>query len=204
LAIGVLAAASPPLPERRAGAVLVIGSTVAAVAASRLFAPGPALAAARMVAARWWIAVVGRLTGMLCAALPLVLAAALGLAAGDHHVRVAGVAAVTAAYVTSLAACTMALSPSTGASGAATLGFLAVWVGGAPPSAMVMLFAGWPPLRQIVVWLWTLLPLPWRATRWLTTGSPGDAVFLLAWGLVGIGLTAWQLAGPRRGGPGDS
>src|SRR3970040_264092 len=61
LGIAALAAASEPSPERVARVVLLIAGTLAAVSASRLLSPGPALAAARVVVAALWVGATGRL-----------------------------------------------------------------------------------------------------------------------------------------------
>lgn len=201
LALGIagLAAASEPSPERVARVVLLVAGMLAVVAASRLLSPGPALAAARMVVAPWWLVPTGRLVGALCVVGPMTVGMALGLAsASPQGAPVLGPVAVALAYAVCVAACTMAVAPFWGASAAASVGFLGVWFGAAPPSALAALFAGWLPLQRVVIWLWNVLPLPWRASRWLASGGWADLLLLGAWTLMGLGVAAMHLAGTRR------
>jgi len=199
LGIAALAAASEPSPERVARVVLLIAGTLAAVSASRLLSPGPALAAARIVVAPWWLVPTGRLAGALCVVAPVTAGMGLALAtASSQGAPVLGPVAVALAYSACVAACTMAVAPWWGASAAASVGFLGVWFGVAPPSAMAALFAGWLPFQRVVIWLWNVLPLPWRATRWFASGGWGDPLLLAAWTLIGLGVAAMHLAGPGR------
>ncbi len=200
LGVAALAAASDPPPERVARVVLLVAAMLAAVSASRLLPPGPALAAARMVVAPWWLVPTGRLVGALCVVGPVTVGTALALAtASPQGAPVLSPIAVSLAYAVCLAACTMAVAPLWGASAAASVGFLGAWLGAAPPSAIAALFAGWPPFQRILVWFWNVLPLPWRAARWLATGGWADPLLLAAWTLIGLGLAAVHLVGPRRG-----
>lgn len=199
LGLAALAAASEPSTERVARVTLLVAGMLTAVSASRLLSPGPAFAAARMVSAPWWLVPSGRLAGALSGIGPATLGIALALTlASPQGASVAGPVAVALAYAGCLGACTMAMAPWWGASAAASLGFLGVWFGLAPPSAMAVLFAGWLPLQRTAVWLWHVLPLPWRALRWLESGGLGDALMLLAWAFAGLGLAALRLAGPRE------
>jgi len=199
LSIAALAAASGPSPERVARVVLLMAGTLAVVAASRLLSPGPALAAARMVVAPWWLVPTGRLAGVLCVAGPITLGVDLALAsASPQATPILGPTAVALAFAASVASCTMAVAPWWGASAAASVGFLGVWFGGVPPTAVAALFAGWVPLQRVAIWLWNVLPLPWRAARWLASGGWGDPLLLGAWTLFGLCLAGMHLAGPHR------
>jgi hypothetical protein len=203
LAIVATAATTEPTPGAVANAVLLIGAILAAIAASRLIGPGPAFGAARMTVSPWWVAPAGRLLGALVAVLPVCLVAGLGLAAvAAGHVGMARLMAVAGVYATTMAACTMAASAFMGASAAATLGFLAAFLGVAPPSEMAALLAAWPPAQHAVVWLWNLLPLPWRAQRWLAGGAWSDPLMLALWAAIGLSVAGWSLSRPhgaRRG-----
>lgn len=199
LGLAALAAASEPPLDRVARVVLLVAGMLAAVSASRLLAPGPALAAARMAVAPCWLAPLGRLTGALCLLGPATVGIALALGwAAPHGVSVSAPAAIALAYAGCVGACTMAMAPFWGASAAASVSFLGVWFGVAPPSAMASLFAGWLPLQRVVLWLWNVLPLPWRATRWLDSDTLSDPLVLGAWTLIGLGVASLPLAGPRR------
>jgi hypothetical protein len=178
--------------------VLLIASTVAVVAASRLLAGGPALAAARMVAARWWVVPVGRLAGALCAVAPFTLGMAAMLAGSHGDAGPWRLAWVAGAYAAVLIACTMAMASRLGASAAATLGCFGVWLGGVPPSALSAMLAPWPLARQGALWSWGVLPLPWRALRWLAGGPATDPLLLMAWLVMGVTLAGWRLS-PRSG-----
>ena len=199
LGVAALAAVSAPSPERTARVVLLVGGTLAAVAASRLLSPGPALAAARMVVAPWWLVPTGRLVGVLCVVGPLTVGVGLALAsASPQGAPILAPTAVAVGFAVCVASCTMAMASWWGASAAASVGFLAVWFGGVPPSVVGALLAGWLPLQRIVTWLWNVLPLPWRAARWLASGGWEDGLLLGAWTLLGLGVAAMHLAGPRR------
>lgn len=196
LGLALLAAAAVSGSGSDAGSVLLIGSTLAVVGASRLLAPGPALAGARMAAARWWVAPVGRLAGALCAVVPFAVGIAALVMRPHGEADLWRVAWVTGAYAVVLIACTMAMVPSLGASLAATLGFVAVWLGGVPPSAVSAVLGPWPLLERGAVWVWSLLPLPWRALRWLAGGPIADPLFLMAWAAIGMALAAGQASVP--------
>ena len=200
LAVGVTAAtaASAPSVDRVAHVMLWIGGTLAALAGSRLLASGPALAAARIVVAPWWLPPAGRLLGALCAAVPAMLGAGVALLAASHGAApVARMAGVTTVYAGALAAEVMALAPQVGATGAAGFGILAVWLGAASPPTVAELLAGWPVVAHLVAWAWAALPLPWRALRWLAEPRFADPALLLSWASLGIGLAGWRLRGWR-------
>ncbi len=197
LGLALVAGAAASRPGDTTGrAVVLIGATLAVVGASRLLASGPALAAARMVTARWWLVPVGRLAGALCAVVPFSLGVATVMVGMHGGAGLWRITAITGVYATTLIACTMAIAPSIGASAAATLSFFAVWLGGVSPSAVLGLLAPWPVVQRAAVWLWNVLPLPWRALRWLAGGPLADPLLLIAWAAIGVGLAAWQLSTP--------
>jgi len=197
LGLALLAAAAVSQSgDARGRSVLLIGSTLAAVGASRLLAPGPALAAARMVAAPWWVVPTGRMVGALCAVLPVALGVAALNLGSQGEFGLWRVAWVTCGYAAALTACTMALVPSLGASAAATVAFLAVWLGCVPPPAVSGVLGPWPLLQHCAVWAWNLLPLPWRALRWLSGGPAADPLLLMAWTVAGVALAGWQISIP--------
>jgi len=199
LGVAALAAASEPSPERVARVTMLVAGMLAAVAASRLLAPGPALASARIVVAPWWLVPAGRILGVLCVVGPVTVGMGLALAsASPQGSPIVGPAAVALTFAACVASCTMALAPWWGASATASVGFLGVWFGGVPPSSLAALFTGWLPLQRVLLWLWNVLPLPWRAARWLSSGGWGDPLLLGAWTLIGLGVAAMHLAGPRR------
>lgn len=177
-------------------AVLLVGGAVAVVAASRALARGAALEAARRSGGVWWLAPLGRLGGVLLIGIPTVLGAAVVLAPGARaagHTVAAGVL-----YAAAVAAPVMALAPLVGASGAAACGFLAVVMGSVPPSAVAASLAGWPAVAAPVVTLWNVLPLEWRAARWLRAGGVHDPVVLAVWMVAGVLLAAWCVARAYR------
>ncbi|MBI2616239.1 MAG: hypothetical protein HYW52_11315, partial [Gemmatimonadetes bacterium] len=105
LGVAALAAASEPSPERVARVVLLVAGTLAAVSASRLLSPGPALAAARMVVAPWWLVPTGRLAGALCVLGPVTVGMGLALAtASPQGAPVLSAVAVALAYAGCVAA----------------------------------------------------------------------------------------------------
>lgn len=194
--IGLAVAAGGPA----AGSVFIVGGSLAAVAASRPLAPGPALAAAHRAAGPWWLAPVGRLTAVLLVIAPFLLMALVLVAApraGWPAALTLGLVAIV--YAAGLGALTLGLAPLMGASGAATAGLLAAWFGGLGPSAVAAALRGWPVLARPLVVLWNLLPLEWRALRWLEQGRIGDGLLLLGWIAGGLLLAAWAAGAAFRG-----
>jgi hypothetical protein len=194
VALRALGAVGTPASNR--GTILLVGGLFAAVCASRILARGAALEALRRTAAPWWLPPFGRLTGVGVLVLPVVGAAAviLGVDAGDA----AQSTAVTLLYAVALAALTAALAPLAGATGAGTLGFLAAWLGSIPPSGIGGALARWPYLAVPAVTVWNLLPLEWRAARWLRAGGVGDAALFAVWIAGGVALAAWTAARAYR------
>ena len=198
---GLVAARSAhdPLP-----ALLLVACGIGATAASRPLAPGAAFHLARRAAAHPVITATGRLGGVAllllgatAAALPVAGAGELASVAW-RQVAVAVLAGVA------VAAPVLALSPVAGASGAGGLGLLIAVLGQVPPSGVHAGLAGWPALRAGAVLAWNVLPMPWRAERWVV-GAPGavtDVAVLVGWILVGVATAAWMLVPPRdaRGG----
>lgn len=195
LSLLVAAAGHRPAPGAvRVPMACVVVGILAAVGASRLFAPGGAVAAARAGAGKWWIAPVGRLLGGLAVVLPLGLAGAALLAlpgAGtDAMPRLSGILSL---YGAATAAVTAAAAPLIGSSAAAAIGLTTAWVGALPPSGLATMLAGWPVIARPLVSLWNVLPLPWRAIRWFERGGPGDLMLLAAWVVVAVLATAWSV-----------
>ncbi|GBD31343.1 hypothetical protein HRbin33_00295 [bacterium HR33] len=196
LLMTVAIASSAPAGGRVGGAqgvILLMAGMVAAVAGSRLLAPGGALTALRMAAARWWIAPAGRILGAGIVVYPLVLVPIVVLIAPRASAPVILMAIATAAlYTACVIACVAALTPATGASAAAALGFFAAWIGQTPPSGIQSLTASVPALQGPLVLLWNVLPFPWRANRWFVQGTPEDAAVLFFWTALGFVGAAWS------------
>lgn len=203
LAALTYAAGDDASTNARRQTVLVVAGSLAAVGASRLFAPGAPLAAARWAAGPWWRAPAGRLLGAWLVAAPAAATAALVLVApadgSPVALRVTAAAGGQAAALGSLVA---ALSPIAGASAAATLGLLAAWLGGIPPSAMAAVLDGVPYLQRPVVGLWNLLPLDWRAARWVRAGTVDDPLVTALWIVLGCVAAAWAVRRNTPAAPG--
>jgi hypothetical protein len=174
--------------------VLIIGGSLAAVAASRLLAPGAAVTAARRAASAWWIAPVGRLAGVWLLIVPIIGLTAAILA--DGPVQAARVVVAASLFSAAVGAVTLALAPLLGASGSGALGLLAVWFGTIPPSGMLQMLSGWPYVQRPVVLLWNVLPLDWRALRWMRVGGVEDPFVFVTSIAAGLALAAWAVAGP--------
>lgn len=183
----------------RRQAVFVIAGSLAAVAGSRLLGPGAALAGARRAAGPWWRGPLGRLVGAWCVIVPGVGVAAailVGSVAGPWPtIRVAGVAALHAAAIGAL---TLAGAPLIGSSAAASGALVAAWLGGIPPSGMAAVLARWPVVQRPVVAAWNVLPLDWRASRWVQTGSLEDPALILAWVAAGCLVAGWAVGRASR------
>ena len=189
-------ATGPTLQDGRR-ALLLIAGTLASVAASRLLARGGPLAAFRQTAAPWPLAPAGRLAGGMLLVAPLVLASGIALVGRQggafQAFRSTAVAILSAAAV---AAAVMALTPFLGASASAALGLVAALAGGALPSQVGPLLQARPLARAPLVMCWNVLPLSWRAARWLAEGGVGDLAWLTAWLLFGLAAAEW--AATRR------
>jgi len=96
-------------------------------------------------------------------------------------------------YGTALAAVTAALTPLIGSSAAASVGLTSAWLGVVPPTALAALLGTWPPVARPLVWLWNVLPLPWRAIRWLNQGTAQDPAMLAAWTVLGVLVVGWSV-----------
>jgi hypothetical protein len=179
--------------------ILVVGGSLVAVATSRLFAPGPVLAAARLVAQPWWLVPIGRLTGALLVVVSALAITVFTLAVPSQHpVDLLRIGVISVLYVGALGAGTAALTPMIGASASAVCGFIAAWLGGMPPSVVATALAEWSVAQRLAVWLWNGLPLVWRAERWLDTGGVVDVAHLLGWIALGIAVTGWAIAASTR------
>jgi len=199
VASGFLTRGGSGSPANSPWVVFVVAGSLVAVSASRLLAPGAALAAGYRVAASWWLVPSARLVGALFVTFPLVAGAALvlgqpvgaGFSAGE-------LISVTGLYAATLAALVLALTPAVGASAAAAIGFMAAWFGMLPPSAVSNAFERWPIVQRALVLAWNSLPLGWRATRWLERGTHGDGFLLFGWLLVGLATAAWAITWALR------
>ena len=168
VASGFLTRGGPGGPAHSRWVVFVVAGSLVAVSASRLLAPGAALAAGYRVAASWWLVPSARLVGALFVTFPLVAGAALVLGQPVGAEFSAGdLISVTGLYAATLAALVLALTPAVGASAAAAIGFMAAWFGMLPPSAVSNAFERWPIVQRALVLAWNSLPLGWRAMRWL-------------------------------------
>ncbi|UCF41403.1 MAG: hypothetical protein JSW43_03475 [Gemmatimonadota bacterium] len=203
LAILVLALAQggPGSPHTLFG----VGGCLSAVAGSRLLAPGAALAAARRAAGPWWLAPAGRLAGLLLLLAPvLAVGAAALIPSSGGEAAFVPLALAALLQAGALGALTLALAPAVGASASGMLGLTWALLGGLRPSEMLQLLAGWPYAQRVAVTAWNLLPLSWRAARWLRDGTPLDLVLLGSWVVAGTALGAWATAleggGDRRSG----
>jgi hypothetical protein len=179
--------------------LLLIGGSLAAVGGPRLLAPGPALLAARRVAASWWLAPAGRLAGALLLATPILLLGAVLQTPPEGTAAVLRLAAIALIQAAALGGVAAALAPLTGATTAGVVGLGLAWLGGVPPSGIEELLGSWPYGQRAAVLAWNVLPLGWRGARWVTAGTAGDLVLLVGWVAAGIGLAAWAVARPRQG-----
>lgn len=182
-------------PERLSRTLLLAAGTLAVAGASRVFAPGSALAAARRVAEPWWLAPCGRLAGVLLVVLAGTAAAAAVLYAEDVGAALT-VLAVCLLFAAAVAALTAALTPLVGASSATALGVVPVWFGSASPESVGRLLAMWPHAVRPVVVLWNVLPLGWRALALLAEPHAASALLLGAWLAVGLCGVAWCVERP--------
>ncbi len=179
--------------------VLVVAGCLAATCASRLLAPGAALAAGYRVAAAWWLVPSARLLGALLVIVPLVMCAALLVGYPTQgRVGLSALVAVASLYAAALGSLVLALTPALGASAGAAMGFMAAWFGMLPPSAVSDALERWPILQRVLVWVWNSLPLGWRATHWFDWGANRDLVLLLGWVFGGIAGAAWIATWARR------
>lgn len=185
------------LPDSRT--VLLIAGTLAAVAGSRLVAPGGALTCAYRVAGPWWMVPVGRTIGSLLVTLPLVCVGVLVVGAPVSSLSgLCSLAIVAVAYTAVTTTCVLGCTPMLGSSAAATFGLAATWLGGIPPSAVHVALAKWPVVQGPVVLLWNLLPLNWRAARLIVQPGYSDFLVLLIWLLLGVGGAAWAIGAAHR------
>jgi len=168
--------------------MLFVAGSLAAVAGSRLLAPGGALAASRQVAERCWLAPLGRLVGALFLVVPVVSIVAFSLNAVEYGpVRMS---IVTAVYVAAVASGAMALAPAMGATAATVAAMIVVWSGVVPASDLHRMLVNWPLLHRALVGSWYLFPLHWRACRLLDTGNLLDALVLSGWIVIAVTVAA--------------
>jgi hypothetical protein len=179
-------------PDASVYLTLIVAGSLAAVAGSRLMAPGAALSAARHAACRWWLPPAGRLVGTAALLVPTVAVCAVGLL-GPHAdwTAVTSLSVIAWVYATATAALVQAATPFLGASAAGTAVLLLVWTGGVPPSAWQELLQGLPHLQRPLVIGWNVLPTAWRAHRWWTGGYGSDVAVLTSWVVMGTLVSAW-------------
>ncbi len=187
--------------------LFLVGGSLAAVAGSRLLAPGAALLGARRVAGPWWVTPAGRLAGAMVLALPILALGAGGiLGSPGGPLPILRLGAAAALQAAALGALVAGLAPLTGATAAGTLGLGAAWLGSVPPSGVAELLGGWEYAQRPAVLLWNGLPLAWRAARWYEGAFSGDLLVLAGWVVVGVALAAWAVGrswcGSSSPGPG--
>ncbi len=197
LALGALSSVREaerlPGAHQPLAAFLIVG-TLAAVAGSRLFAPGAALASSRRVVTIWWAVPVGRLAGALLVILPVAAVAVIAMELADPNPILLGLSMATlAAAVASLS---LSLAPTVGSSTACAMTLATIWAGAIPTTAVQALSEGSPAVRFAVLLLWHTLPLPWRANRLLELHAPLDALVLLTWIAVGVLTIGWAASQP--------
>jgi hypothetical protein len=178
---------------------LVAAGSLAAVAGSRLLAPGANLVAGCRIGSPWWLVPSGRLVGGLLALFPVV--AAVGLVLGAAGLSPRGslrLSVLIVCYSATSASLIMALAPGVGASAAAAVGFLLAWFGTVPPSAVALAVDQWPLVRSPLVIAWNTLPLAWRAVRWFEGGGVLDCGWFVGWLLAGVALAAFSLSSRYR------
>jgi len=178
--------------ERGPSNLVLVCGTLAAVAGSRLTAPGAALSAAYRVAARWWLVPCGRLVGALLVVLPVVGVTAIAVGPSQGHgVEETSVLVASCLYTGAVASTVMAATPVAGSSTAATIGLLMAFLGGLRPSAVHLALEAVPFIQRPLVLLWNVMPLSWRAVRWIEDGISVDGLVLGGWLLAGLCAAGW-------------
>lgn len=191
VALGVAGGAARS-PEVSAYLTLVVAGSLAAVAGSRLMAPGAALYAAWHAPCRWWLPAAGRLTGTAVLLVPtVVVCAAVLVGPQAEWIVVARLTAIAWLYATATAALVQAASPFLGASASGAGVLILVWTSGVPPSVWHELLQGVPFLQRPLVTGWNLLPTVWRALRGWTSGQAPDVAVLAGWVMIGALVSAW-------------
>jgi hypothetical protein len=190
----ILRSPATDVTERGSWNLMLVCGTLAAVAGSRVMAPGAALSAAYHVAAQWWLVPGGRLAGALLVALPIVgvTAVAVGPSQG-HGGEATSVLLASCLYTGAVASTVMAATPVTGSSAAATIGLLMAWFGGLRPSAVYLTLEAVPFIQRPLVFLWNVMPLNWRAVRWIEHGISADGLVLGSWLLAGLCAAGWVM-----------
>ncbi|MFQ5702696.1 MAG: hypothetical protein ACE5HT_01585 [Gemmatimonadales bacterium] len=183
-----------------ADVVLLVAGTLTAVGASRLLAPGAALAGARASGSSWWLIAAGRIVGLLLIALPLVAISAVVVGGVSRHGVAAGrLGSIAMTYAAAVAGAVVAITPLVGSSAAAAVGLVGAWFGGIGPSSVSMMLGRWPLVRGPAVLIWNVSPLKWRAARWAVEANFSDVSVLICWIALGILLSAWTTAVRYRG-----
>lgn len=182
-------------PDASSYLTLIVAGSLAAVAGSRLMAPGAALSAARHAACRWWLPPAGRLVGMAVLLAPTVaVCAAVLLGPHADWTAVTRLSLIAWMYATATAALVQAASPFLGASAAGAAVLLLVWTSGVPPSVWQEVLQGLPYLQRPLVVGWNLLPTAWRAHRGWTGGYGSDVAVLASWVVIGTLVAAWGVS----------
>lgn len=174
---------------------MLLVTTLAVVGCSRLASLGGALESNRVVAAPWWVVPAGRLLGamILLAPMTLIIGAALVLGRGNNP-SLASFFGLTILLAASLGALTLSITPIFGASSAASVGFALAFFGAVAPSSISLMLDKFPPIRNAVVLLWNLLPLPWRAMSWLAGDERFFGVLAFSWIVLGVAASSWTLS----------
>jgi hypothetical protein len=175
--------------------LVLLGGVLAATAAARPLAPGPAFHTARRAAANAVVTVLGRLAGVTLLLLVATLLATL--MGGARNPASIGHVVMAMTAILAIAAPVLALAPLIGASGAAGMGILATLFGQLSPTALSVMLERWPLVRDGAVLLWNVTPLGWRADRWEAQGGWADASLFVLWIGLGVAAATWALLPPR-------
>jgi hypothetical protein len=173
--------------------LLLVCGTLAAVSGSRLMAPGAALSAAYRVAAPWWLVPAGRLAGAMLVVLPVVGVTTIAMGPSQSRGAEVPVLLVSCVYTGAVASTVAAATPVAGSSAAAALGLLLAWLGGLRPADIYFALEPVPFVQRPIVFLWNVLPLNWRAVRWMEDGVLADGLLLGGWLLAGVCVAGWAM-----------
>lgn len=173
--------------------LLLVCGTLAAVSGSRLMAPGAALSAAYRAAAPWWLVPAGRLAGAMLVVLPVVGVTTIAMGPSQGRGTEVPVLLVSCVYTGAVASTVAAATPVAGSSAAAALGLLLAWLGGLRPVDIYFALEPVPFVQRPIVFLWNVLPLNWRAVRWMEDGVLADGLLLGGWLLAGVCVAGWAM-----------
>ncbi len=186
-----------------ASSVFLVPGAVAVVAASRVLAPGAAVASAERAANAWWVAPLGRLVGV--ALITAAAAAATVVTLVDAQAAPMWLLLVVCGQCVALAGIVMIVSPVWGASAGGASGLLFTLLGPLPPSSVAALLPDGSAMERVGVFLWNSLPLAWRGMRAIEAGLARDTMLLAVWigvAILGAGWAAvpsafWADRGPQ-------